>query len=259
MTDAGRSRAWMMSTAAHAAIGTVMLVALGSGHAHRHHQPTPAPPMRLVWVEPAPPALGVSGGRPSAPAEPASIVPPPAVPAAVSPPKRVVAKAPPKPHPTLPRLARTGDAKPEAIARPKPAAAVEAASAPASPEVARAAPSVGASGGVAQGTVGGTAGGLGDAALPVGAVAAPPELVDRVVPEYPARARELEVEGQVLLEVVLDRRGRPEADIKVLKSVKLLDAAAIAAVRQWRFRPARDAEGNAVRVVMEVPVRFVLR
>jgi protein TonB len=63
----------------------------------------------------------------------------------------------------------------------------------------------------------------------------------------------------VLLEVVLDRSGRPEEDIRVLKSVALLDAAAIAAVRQWRFRPARDAGGHPVRVVMEVPVRFVLR
>jgi protein TonB len=45
----------------------------------------------------------------------------------------------------------------------------------------------------------------------------------------------------------------------VLKSVAPLDAAAIAAVRQWRFRPARDADGRPVRVIMEVPVRFVLR
>jgi protein TonB len=260
MTDAGRSRAWMVSMAAHAVIGTVLLMALGTGHTHR--KPIePEPPKRLVWVEPAPLALGVPGGRaapPAAPAEPASVVPPPSVSETKPPPGRVVAKEP-KPRPKPPRLARTGDAKPEAIERPKPPLPVEPASAAVPSEAARAAPSAGAPGGVQQGTVNGAAGGFGDAAVPVGSVAAPPELVERVVPEYPPRARELEIEGQVLLEVVLDRRGRPEADIKVLKSVKLLDAAAIAAVRQWRFRPARGGDGRAVRVVMEVPVRFVLR
>jgi protein TonB len=241
MTDAGRSRAWMVSMAAHAVIGTVLLMALGTGHTHR--KPIePEPPKRLVWVEPAPLALGVPGGRaapPAAPAEPASVVPPPSVSETKPPPGRVVAKEP-KPRPKPPRLARTGDAKPEAIERPKPPLPVEPASAAVPSEAARAAPSAGAPGGVQQGTVNGAAGGFGDAAVPVGSVAAPPELVERVVPEYPPRAR-------------------PEADIKVLKSVKLLDAAAIAAVRQWRFRPARGGDGRAVRVVMEVPVRFVLR
>jgi protein TonB len=247
----------MVSTAAHAAIGTVMLMALGSGHTHRGVVDPPAP-ARLVWVEPAPPALGVAGGAAGAPADPAPVAPAPPepAPAAEPPPKPVAAKAAPKPPQKPPRLARTGEAK--AFERPKPAAPAEPATALAPSETA-AAPSAGSPGGVVRGASGGTAGGLGDAAIPVGAVAAPPELVERVVPEYPARARDLEIEGQVVLEVVLDRRGRPEPDIKVLKSVKLLDAAAIAAVRQWRFRPARDAGGNAVRVVMEVPVRFVLR
>jgi protein TonB len=113
--------------------------------------------------------------------------------------------------------------------------------------------------GVSGGAVDGTTGGLGGAPVPLRAVASPPELLERVVPEYPARARALEIEGQVVLEVVLDRTGRPEPDIRIVRSVALLDAAAVAAVRRWRFRPARDATGRPVRVVMEVPVRFVLR
>jgi protein TonB len=258
MTDAGRSRAWVVSMAAHAAIGVVMLMALGAGHAHRHVA-APVSPARLVWVEPAPPALGVPRGSALPAAEPVAVAPPPVVAQAESRPQPVVAQERPKPRPKAPRLARTGDAKPEARERPVPAAPVEAGVPPAPSEGAGAAAAAGTAGGIAQGTVDGVTGGLGDAAVPVGSVAAPPELVERVVPEYPARARELEVEGQVLLEVVLDRRGRPEAGIKILKSVKLLDAAAVAAVRQWRFRPARDAEGRAVPVVMEVPVRFVLR
>lgn len=242
----------MVSMAAHAAVAAVLLVALGTGHRHRPASEQ-GPPTRLVWVEPAPPALGTPGGAGPEPAPPA-------------PPQRVVAPEPPtqpariesssKPPPKPPELARRGPAR--SMARPKPG--VSTAPVTEAPAAAgSAAPAAGVPGGVAGGASGGSPGGIGDAALPVASVAAPPELVDRVVPEYPARARELEIEGQVVLEVVLDRRGRPEPEIKILKSVRLLDAAAVAAVRQWRFRPARDAEGRAVRVVMEVPVRFVLR
>jgi protein TonB len=106
---------------------------------------------------------------------------------------------------------------------------------------------------------GGTVGGLGQEPVPLREVAAPPELLSRILPEYPARARALQIEGQVMLELVLDREGRPEPAIRVVHSIALLDAAAVEAVRQWRFRPARDADGRPVRVIMQVPVRFVLR
>ena len=257
MTHAGRSRAWMVSVAAHAAIGTLVLMALGSGHGPRHIV-DPTPPARLVWVEPAPAALGVPGGSASVPADPAPIVAPPQGPAAESPSKRAAVQEPAKPLPKPPRLARTGSAK--AVARAKPAVPARPAPPVVAPSAAtETAPAAGTPAGAARGTAGGATGGLGDTVVPVASVATPPELIDRVVPAYPPRARELEIEGKVVLEVVLDRRGRPEPDIEVLESVKQLDAAAIAAVRQWRFRPARDADGNPVRVVMEIPVRFVLR
>jgi protein TonB len=67
------------------------------------------------------------------------------------------------------------------------------------------------------------------------------------------------VEGQVMLEVVLDTTGEVEDGARVVESIPLLDDAAIAAVRQWRFRPARDRDGRPVRVLMEIPVRFVLQ
>jgi hypothetical protein len=43
----------------------------------------------------------------------------------------------------------------------------------------------------------GAVGSLGDAPLALRQVAAPPELVDRVLPDYPAQARAAHVEGQV--------------------------------------------------------------
>jgi len=39
----------------------------------------------------------------------------------------------------------------------------------------------------------------------------------------------------------------------------MLDQAAIDALRRWRFSPGRDREGSAVRVLLEVPLRFTLR
>ena len=69
----------------------------------------------------------------------------------------------------------------------------------------------------------------------------------------------MQIEGQVALEVVIDRDGRVEEAVRVTRSIPALDAAAIAAVRRWRFRPAHDHDGRTVRVIMEIPVRFVLR
>jgi protein TonB len=112
--------------------------------------------------------------------------------------------------------------------------------------------------GTADGVPGGRVGGRGDGAFALSDVAVPPVLVQRVIPDYPRHARRSGTEGEVVLEVVVDRRGRVARQVRVLDSAPLFDDAAIDAVRRWRFRPARDARGTAVAVVMEVPLRFVL-
>src|SRR5262249_38105646 len=114
-------------------------------------------------------------------------------------------------------------------------------------------------GGVAGGTDGGVVGGGGSGPVPVGQVADPPALLRRMAPAYPDEARRREVEGLVLLEAILDREGHVEPEVKVLRSIPLLDQSAIAAVRQWRFRPARNREGQTLRVIVEIPIRFVLQ
>jgi hypothetical protein len=45
----------------------------------------------------------------------------------------------------------------------------------------------------------------------------------------------------------------------VIRSIPPLDGPAIAALRQWHFAPGANREGEVVRVVLEVPVRFQLR
>jgi protein TonB len=83
--------------------------------------------------------------------------------------------------------------------------------------------------------------------------------MSRTVPHYPLRARLLGIEGLVRLEAILNREGRIEQEIKVLESIPLLDDAASVALKQWRFRPARDSSGRPVRVILEVPFRFTLK
>jgi protein TonB len=85
----------------------------------------------------------------------------------------------------------------------------------------------------------------------------PPAKTVDVSPRYPPVAQSARIEGVVILETVIDVQGRVES-ARVLRSVPLLDQAALDAVRQWRFTPAR-LNGEAVPVVMTVTVNFTLK
>jgi protein TonB len=83
-----------------------------------------------------------------------------------------------------------------------------------------------------------------------------PALVERVEPEYPPLAVRAKVQGVVILEARVDRQGRVE-DVRVLRSIPLLDNAAITAVRQWRYSPLL-LNGQPERFVLTVTVSFSL-
>ncbi len=86
---------------------------------------------------------------------------------------------------------------------------------------------------------------------------APRKIVD-VTPTYPANgSHSARVEGVVILEAVIDAEGRVES-VRVLRSIPLLDQAAMDAVRQWRFTPTR-LNGAPVPIVMTVTVNFTLK
>jgi protein TonB len=83
-------------------------------------------------------------------------------------------------------------------------------------------------------------------------------LVHSVVAAYPVHARADEVEGDVGVEIVVDREGRV-VDARVTNPAGHgLDEAALTAVRAYRFSPAQRA-GRAVRVRMPWSVQFRLR
>jgi periplasmic protein TonB len=92
---------------------------------------------------------------------------------------------------------------------------------------------------------------------PVGGNIRPPQKVADVAPTYPAIARAAHVEGVVILEAVIAEDGSVR-DVRILRSIPLLDAAAMEAVRQWRFSPTL-LNGEPVPVVMTVTVAFRLR
>ena len=90
---------------------------------------------------------------------------------------------------------------------------------------------------------------------PGGVIREPRKLVD-VAPIYPDIARAAKVEGLVILEATIDERGLV-MDARVLRSVPLLDAAALTALKQWRYSPTL-LNGTPVRVLMTVTFRFSL-
>jgi protein TonB len=90
---------------------------------------------------------------------------------------------------------------------------------------------------------------------PGGDIRAPAKIV-HVPPRYPDIARAARVEGLVILEAIIDERGGVTG-IRVLRSVALLDGAAIEAVRQWRYTPTL-LNGVPVPVLMTITCRFSL-
>jgi periplasmic protein TonB len=91
----------------------------------------------------------------------------------------------------------------------------------------------------------------------VGGVIRPPTKIHDVMPVYPAIAQASRVSGIVIIEATIGPGG-DVLDTIVLRGHPLLDAAALSAVRQWRFTPTL-LNGTAVAVVMTVTVDFKLQ
>jgi len=82
---------------------------------------------------------------------------------------------------------------------------------------------------------------------------------DNPPPKYPHRAMIRNQQGTVILEVVVNDRGRVE-EIEVAESsgYSILDGAAQEAVQEWVFEPGRRG-GRAVKSRVRLPVRFQLQ
>jgi len=89
-----------------------------------------------------------------------------------------------------------------------------------------------------------------------GKVPVPEKLLD-VPPVYPELARSARVQGGVDLVIVIGAGGAVESARTLAKAPPLLEQAAIAAVKQWRYRPTL-VNGVAVPVSMTVRISFAL-
>lgn len=89
-----------------------------------------------------------------------------------------------------------------------------------------------------------------------GGIIRAPQKIHHVAPTYPAIAQSARVSGVVILDALIAEDGSVR-DVKVLRSVPLLETAAVEAVRQWRFTPTL-LNGLPVQVIMTVTVTFNL-
>jgi periplasmic protein TonB len=85
-----------------------------------------------------------------------------------------------------------------------------------------------------------------------------PVLIHKVNPDYPEIARKARIQGVVILEAVITKDGTVE-NAKVLRRLHpILDQAAVNAVQQWRYKPAK-LNGKPVKVYSTVTVKFTLK
>lgn len=125
----------------------------------------------------------------------------------------------------------------------------------------------GVEGGIPGGVLGGILGGMVNEAPPpppppvkpkrVGGDLQAPALIRRVEPDYPGVAVSAKVSGTVILEATVNEAGAV-TDVKVLRSILLLDQAAIKAVKQWRYEPLM-LNGQPVPFILVVTLTFTLR
>lgn len=87
----------------------------------------------------------------------------------------------------------------------------------------------------------------------------PPYLVSSTDPRYPPAARNREIEGTVYVKMLVSSGGSVEnAFVARSSGNEALDGAAVEAVYNWNFSPAKDTYGSPVRCYITMPVNFVL-
>lgn len=202
--------------------------------------------------------------------------PPPPPPAKIEhqpppPPKKVAAPKPPPKPVEAPVVAAPAPTTPAAAAMVAPKEAPKGPPPEAATPVAAIAVAVGGTGDGTGAAVGGAATPSDDdspAPVEVKAAASgpvnlpeeadPPEPDENnAAPEYPEVARTTGQEARVVLKVVVEKDGSV-GRVQVLKGEEPFVAAAIAAVKGWRFSPAQ-LDGQPIAVFLTIPVKFSLR
>jgi protein TonB len=239
--------AFGVSAALHVGVAVAFLLLLTTQSANAPAE-TPPFPTKFVFIS----TPGMSGGGGGNPA-PASTRQPLEIPAHRQPaPVPITAVAtPPPPAPVLDVPVETDAAKILQAAGLSPI------------------PLAASTGGDGRGTTAGSGaddgvgpgrrGGMFDGPYSVGGDVTSPVLVTRVAPSYTSEAMVAKVTGVVMLEAVVRADGTV-GDVRVVKSLDAkrgLDQAAIAAAKQWVFKPG-TRRGQAVDVIVTLVLEFRL-
>jgi TonB family protein len=264
-----------VSGSLHAAAAIVLVLATAVGFAKPDATPTKSDQqMRLVFVSIPGPGGGGGGGGKHEPAPP-----PPAERKGVSTIRSPLPVRRPPPPAVPPPVVRVSD-PPPVKSEPLPPIVAPVVTVPADTrdrigvpaetphDVESHGPGTGAGTGTGQGTgigegsgpgIGpGSGGGTGGGPYRPGSGITPPSVLREVKPDYTEEGRRRNLEGDVVMEIVVKRDGGV-GDVKLLRGLGGgLDQRAIDAVRQWRFSPA-TRQGVPVDVVVEVAVEFKLR
>jgi TonB family protein len=82
------------------------------------------------------------------------------------------------------------------------------------------------------------------------------QVVSRVDPSYPLLAKQMKVQGAVILEALISKTGSIQ-DIQVLSGPAILSEAAREAVKQWHFKPYYQG-GRPVETEARITVNFTI-
>lgn len=81
-----------------------------------------------------------------------------------------------------------------------------------------------------------------------------PVLVSRIQAEYPPEAQKQRIEGEVVMYVLVNKKGFVD-EVKISKGIPELNQAAVEAVEDLKFKPGK-LEGKPVEVWVRIPIKF---
>ena len=84
-----------------------------------------------------------------------------------------------------------------------------------------------------------------------------PQVIFQAKPSYPLKMAQAGITGEVLVGFVVDKNGVPREIYAQKSTNRAFEAAAIAAVAKWRFKPG-TMDGRLVNTRMAVPIVFAL-
>lgn len=91
--------------------------------------------------------------------------------------------------------------------------------------------------------------------VPAAEVDEPPVPIDQTAPDFPAVMRKARIDGKVILALIVKADGKPDQVQVEQATHPLFAAAALEAVRHWRFKPGMKG-GHPVASSFSLPLEF---